>query len=1417
MWIEVTPSEFPHERQGLDFVKKRLPEPEPYRAWSNFTFTDSRGGLNEVDLLVVTPARMVLIELKGYPGRIDGDAGQWEWTGPRHDRGKRLDNPLHLADRKAKKLKSLLETTRAAKAHKSRFPYLESAVFLHAENLDCRLSPDGRHHIFGRDPESGTTPGRHALDGIMHHLTALDPRYGRQIDRPTSAMIAKAMDQAGIRRSAAARKVGHYTLGELLDEGDDWQDYKAKHPNVPDTHVRIRLYPMAGATSDEERAAFITSARREVTLLQGVDHPAIEKPGDLIKAHSGPALVFPYDDDATRLDHWLAEHADGLGLAERLDLVRLLAEGLRSAHANGLYHRALAPRSVMVSGTPDRPRVRIRDWQTAARLHSTTGTRSTTSSPVQPASGTRHVGDHVTSSDHLYLAPEVLTLPDAEPRTADIFSLGALSILILTGQPPAADLDARQAQLRDTGYLTLDAVADPGLAQVLDDFLIPSATAAEPAMRLVTVGEFLDELSAGEEELTSADAVDPLDAKPGDTLDDTWTVTKRFGAGSTAVVLLATTADGQQEVLKVARDDQAAARLREEYQVASKIRDARRIIGVHGLTEIGGRTVMRMEAATRTLSRELADQGTPGLDLLQRWGSDLLRAVVALEEEGLSHRDIKPDNTGIAPRGTNDASHLVLFDFSLARANPEDLHAGTPGYVDPFLTERPTKRWDAHAERYAAAVTLHEMATGVRPTWGDGTTDPTLLPVEIVEPTLSMEVVEAAVRQPLDDWFTTALHRDIAVRFDTAADMLSGWQRAFAELDATDGEGLATPGRAAAEIDLTTVTERTTIAELGLSPRVTSALDRQGVETVTDLAVIPLAELNRLSSVGSTVRKEIVKLARRLSAHLDAAATPASGLADHTVGGDDSAQTARIDRVVEAILPSARTDVDVQTVVRELLGLTEPPTDLWPSQVLVAERTGLDRATVATALVSTRARWVKRVPELTAVRAALVQALESRGGVASAQELAAALLILRGSTADEPLRSLRARAVVRAALEAEQQLEWPRMRFRRTGEGLMVALEAGADEGGSTIDAHTYFAYAELLGEVADDLVAPLLAGSAGDGLAVPSREEGLTLLREVPVEERMTPLSDARLLRLASEASAGAALSSRLELYPRALSVVDAVRLLRSSLQVRAGMTEEALRGRVSTRFPEAQDVPARPALDRILSEADAGLTWAVGEKGEGRYYPAGLSAARSSTNFASSTSHATAEDRDAATEVFDARLQRLKREGGFVAVTMKDRSLDEGLRRLVKAIGGTHLRVDAVLLERMRRLARENGADWSAFEKADAADPSSRGWRYLLRLAEQAAQEVEEAVLATDGIVVADGIGLLARYSQMGLIDRLREVLTRADGDQALRGLVVVVPGSDPTAKPVVDGVPIPVVTPSHWTHLPSAWLHGRAGVAA
>ena len=45
-WVEVTPSQFAHEADGLRIVRDLLPKRAPFRAWTNFEFRDDRGNSN---------------------------------------------------------------------------------------------------------------------------------------------------------------------------------------------------------------------------------------------------------------------------------------------------------------------------------------------------------------------------------------------------------------------------------------------------------------------------------------------------------------------------------------------------------------------------------------------------------------------------------------------------------------------------------------------------------------------------------------------------------------------------------------------------------------------------------------------------------------------------------------------------------------------------------------------------------------------------------------------------------------------------------------------------------------------------------------------------------------------------------------------------------------------------------------------------------------------------------------------------------------------------------------------------------------------------------------------------------------------------------------------------------------------------
>ncbi len=71
-WVEVTPSQFTHEAEGLSLIRALLPGNAPFRAWSNFEFRDGYGKWHEVDLLVPGQRRLHLVELKYCSGTLRG-------------------------------------------------------------------------------------------------------------------------------------------------------------------------------------------------------------------------------------------------------------------------------------------------------------------------------------------------------------------------------------------------------------------------------------------------------------------------------------------------------------------------------------------------------------------------------------------------------------------------------------------------------------------------------------------------------------------------------------------------------------------------------------------------------------------------------------------------------------------------------------------------------------------------------------------------------------------------------------------------------------------------------------------------------------------------------------------------------------------------------------------------------------------------------------------------------------------------------------------------------------------------------------------------------------------------------------------------------------------------------------------------
>jgi len=248
----------PHEREALAFVRTRLPNFEPCRAWSNVEFVAEDGSVNEVDLLVVSAQGFFLVEIKSWPGVLRG-VGQ-VWRNRRQDgREFIMDHPLVLANRKAKRLRSLL--ARQAALKKEEVPWVTPLVFLSSPQLECHLDAIAANAVCIRDldppqPGSTVTPTSPRIPGIVAALKdpAVAGLRGTHINRPLSAKLAEAIAKAGLHPSNRGRRAGEWELGALLDEGPGWQDFLATRPRTSATR-RVRIYQTAAATTAEGRAA----------------------------------------------------------------------------------------------------------------------------------------------------------------------------------------------------------------------------------------------------------------------------------------------------------------------------------------------------------------------------------------------------------------------------------------------------------------------------------------------------------------------------------------------------------------------------------------------------------------------------------------------------------------------------------------------------------------------------------------------------------------------------------------------------------------------------------------------------------------------------------------------------------------------------------------------------------------------------------------------------------------------------------------------------------------------------------------------------------------------------------------------------------------------------------------------------------
>lgn len=171
-----------------------------------------------------------------------------------------------------------------------------------------------------------------------------------------------------------------------------------------------------------------------------------------------------------------------------------------------------------------------------------------------------------------------------------------------------------------------------------------------------------------------------------------------------------------------------------------------------------------------TLRSRLAREHTLPVADAVRITTQVAEALEYLHEQGLVHRDVKPENILLS-----EGEHVWLADFGIARALQDAIMEnvtatgtaiGTPAYMSPEQRIG-VESIDGQSDQFSLAIVLYEMLTGKPPTLFEKAGELATRSGPRVTPTRS---VRTDIPKPLDEVLARALQIDERARWPSMRD-----------------------------------------------------------------------------------------------------------------------------------------------------------------------------------------------------------------------------------------------------------------------------------------------------------------------------------------------------------------------------------------------------------------------------------------------------------------------------------------------------------------------------------------------------------------------------------------------------------------------------------------------------------------------
>lgn len=539
--------------------------------------------------------------------------------------------------------------------------------------------------------------------------------------------------------------IGGYRILQQLGSGQS-SIYLAEHP-VLKTKVAFKIFSTQWIPQTKEAAFF-----KDAQVLAQLEHPHLCRLLDVGKQKNFYYMVLSYVEGRS-LEQ---EIQDKFLIKWRIavQMMRLVATGLATAHQKGILHRNIQPSTILISTQRE---IRITNFELFHKYQQL--------NPQEVEVGLLS-----------FLSPEQCRREPLDVRS-DIYSLGLTLYYALTGKKPfiaPTPAELIQKQERATPISLLEEIPSlpPELEKVVQQMIAKDRNQRYASMTdLIRDLRNIEEIHQTNETVVVQGAGAVLNRDPSGLIGvqfGDFLIEKFLAEGGMAVVYRSVQTSRQRPVAlkilkgKLSKKEKMVARFAREVDLLETLNHPH-IVSLFGKgkAQFGEEEhyFFAMEFISGKSLRALMRANALSENVIYDIILHTLDALNFAHQRGVIHRDIKPENLLLTPQ-----NQVKITDFGIAHLTQqeegedfltrENVGIGTRAYMAPEQATD-SRNVDGRADLYSVGIMFYEMLTGT-------------LPKGAYQPATR---VKPQLKYPIDAVLQKAMAQDRNSRFASAKEM----------------------------------------------------------------------------------------------------------------------------------------------------------------------------------------------------------------------------------------------------------------------------------------------------------------------------------------------------------------------------------------------------------------------------------------------------------------------------------------------------------------------------------------------------------------------------------------------------------------------------------------------------------------------